>query len=243
MKKKSIYLSILLTASLFANQELNFYTYKQYNQNYTKLTLEQQKQIANEYEQLKKITSLVKKDIEEKPIYKTIDNITVFEVWSKYFMNGYTPSEEKIKSLYNKTKPQTIEKYKLRNIIVKYESSADKIINKLKAIKNKKDRLPRFIKYVQQYSTDFNTINKDGDMGWVNMNLVNKTIQMQLKDKIAYDFIKVNLDNKAWEILFVEDYKPKRAATYEEVKNSLIIALKKEALSKEIRKRLANKSD
>lgn len=226
---------LIFAVTLFANQELEFYTIKKYNKDYNKLNTTQKKQISDEYSKLIKVSNLLKKEVEDIPAYKTINSLTILELWSNHFMNNYNPSEEEIKALYAKLRPKTIVKYKLRNIIVKFEASANKIINKLNNIKEKKKKLDTFVKYVSRYSTDFKTINRDGNLGWVTKNQLNKNVQKQLEGKKDNDLVKINVDNNGWEILFIEKYVPRRDATYKESKKILISTLKKNALARELK--------
>lgn len=234
---KLIGIFLVLTISLYANnEELKIYTLNKYNTNFNKLTKQQQKKVKKEYQQIDKLAEKLKFKVFAKPYYKVTFNRSIIDAWSYDFMKNYKPSKEELQKMFKKNKPLIAKTYKLRGIIVKSKTTANKIEKELKKIKENKKRLEKFEKLVEKYSSNLKNIKSKGNLGWISAPKLKKEVRDKLKKKKKNEVVTVNLDKKVWQVLWIEDYKPKREATFKEVKNSLIKLAKKRALSKEIKK-------
>lgn len=113
------------------------------------------------------------------------------------------------------------------------KKKAEEIFNNLKKI-DKNKRLVEFKKQVKIYSQDFITNKKDGNIGWIEIQKLDKNIQEKIKDKKKDDLILVEVENIGWQIILIEDYKPIKKATFKESKEVLTQLAKQQELIKRI---------
>ena len=66
------------------------------------------------------------------------------------------------------------------------------------------------------------------------VNKLDKNVQDKIKDKKANDIFKVKVENIGWQIIYIEDFKPAKKATFEESKKLLTNLAKQQLMVKEI---------
>ena len=234
--------TILITFFLFniqvyanENKEINLYTIYKYKADYNKLSNDQQSKINKEYKELQKLSNKVQNKIKQISIYKVKNNISIFETWSNKFLNEYKPKEKELKTIYSKNSFNTSPEYKLKTLTLKNEKRAQSILKQLQAKKTKKDRIRLFNIFVKKDSIDKTTKSKQGNLGWINQSkLLPKIRQEIVKLKVNDVMTLVIKDNI--QILYLEDIKKPRKASFNEAKALLVKIAKQQALKKEIEK-------
>ncbi|MFA6144985.1 MAG: peptidyl-prolyl cis-trans isomerase [Sulfurimonas sp.] len=251
---KNYYLSTALsiitvsTLSLHANDiqlneaELITYAAQKHRVDFRAQTDKSKSDIANEYVQNAKLGDLLlNAGIKEDVDYKIASRQIAIDIWAQKFMQSAQVSDEQLQELYKKHNPKVTPSYKLRNILLKSDSEADKVIKSIISAKGKEKQLDTFKKLVQSDSEDFVSRKNGGDIGWIDLNKLDPNIQASLKDKKAGDIVKANVANIGTQVLMIEDVKPEKAASFEEAKATLIQLAKQEQLNTEIKKMLDTK--
>ena len=219
--------------------ELVSYAAQKYHVDYNAQTDKSKSDIANEYVQNSKLGDLLLSGaIKDDVNFKIASRQIAIEIWAKKFMQSVQVSDDQLQELYKKDNPKVTPSYKLRNILVKSDAQADKVIKTIIATKGKNKQLDAFKKLVQSDSEDFVSRKNGGDIGWIDLNKLDPNVQNSLKDKKSGDVVKVNVANIGTQVLLIEDYKPEKAATFEEAKATLIQLAKQEQLNAEIKKLL-----
>lgn len=238
---KNVFIGILiLGVNLMAENlenELQVFTAQKYRVDYTKQSNEAQEDIKKEYENTKKLSSKIYSEIKNNLTYKiALDNLNI-TVWSQKFMATLKITEDDLKHTYEKEAPKALARYSLRNILVKNEKKANDILSRLQKAEEA-DLVVIFTKVVQEDSEDITTRLKEGKLGWLDINKLEKPLQDALKDKKKNDLVKIKLNNLGWQIILVEDYQASRKATYEESKQYLNNIIRQQKLNEEIQKLL-----
>ena len=138
-----------------------------------------------------------------------------------------------MKDLYVKEKPKTFPTYNLYNILVNNEKKAKEILIILEKLPKEK-RLEEFKKQVKLNSQDFISNKKDGNMGWIEIQQLDKDTQEKIKDKKKNDLIISKVENIGYQIILIDDYKPIREVSFEESKEFLTNLAKQQELVKKI---------
>jgi parvulin-like peptidyl-prolyl isomerase len=243
-------LSIITAATLslhaedtkISEAELISYAAQKHHVNFKAQTDKSKSDIANEYVRNVKLGDLllagsIKEDVD----YKIASRQIAIDIWAQKFMQGVQVSDEQLQELYKKHNPKVTPSYKLRNILLKSDSEADKVIKTLTSTKGKEKQLEKFKQLVQSDSEDFVSRKNGGDIGWIDLNKLDPNIQASLKDKKAGDILKANVANIGTQVLMIEELKPEKAASFEEAKATLIQIAKQEQLNAEIKKLLDTK--
>jgi parvulin-like peptidyl-prolyl isomerase len=191
-------------------------------------------QLVNEYFQTLQIANALSKSMQNDVDLKVITKLFTVDIWAKKFIAGINPTDEELKKIFELQKPQSSAKYNLRNILVKDEISADKIIKELSDIKEFSKELVKFKEFVKSDSIDPSSKSNEGEIGFIEANKLDQTMLTLLKDKKAGDIVKINIPQIGYQILLIEEYQPEKMATFEESKQLLITTLRQEALKKEI---------
>lgn len=248
--KKQIILAIvactlILGANVMANeisqQEMNAYTAIKYHVDFNAQTEKSKHDLVAEYQQ----TSLLANHLLQSEFKNDLEfNVAVRNLavgmWSQKFMKNAQVDEKKLKELYAKEEPKTIPAYKLLNILVKDAHEADKIMKTLSAIHESDKKLLKFKELVKSESQDFMTRNSVDNVNSIEKNKLDPKIQAAIKDKKADDFFKVEVANIGIQILYIEEYRPQRKASFEESKELLTSLAKQELLKQEAQKILGN---
>ena len=99
-------------------------------------------------------------------------------VWTQKYAKNLKISDTTLKELYTKEKPKTIPTYNLYNILVSDKKKADEIYTLIEKLQKEK-RLVEFKKQVKLNSQDFISNKKEGNMGWIEIQQLDKNTQNQ----------------------------------------------------------------
>ncbi len=217
-----------------SNNELISFTAQKYKVDYNAQTQENKDKLKIEYEQTLKLVNIVSKDVKDNIDLKVATTLSTLTVWSKEYIKNIKISDATLKEMYEKEEPKTITTYKLSNILVNSEKTANEIVTNLTNIKEKNKIFEEFKKEVAKTSQDFITKKNGGSRGWIEINKLDKNVQDKIKDKKANDIFKVKVENIGWQIIYIEDFKPAKKATFEESKKLLTNLAKQQLMVKEI---------
>ena len=237
-------ISIALASSLNAAQKINSnelysFTAQKYRVDFNAQTEKSKNDIINDYLQTIKLSDeILKSKFKNNVDFQVANRLLAINLWAQKVMSEATISEKTLKELYKKHSPKIEPRYKLRNILLKSETEANKIEKTLKKITNKNKRLEKFKQLVESSSEDFITRKNDGQFEWIDENKLTPTMRDALKGKKSNEIIKVYVENIGWQVLLLEDFQASKKATFEESKEILTNLAKQEALSKRIEKNL-----
>jgi parvulin-like peptidyl-prolyl isomerase len=222
--------------------ELISYAVQKHRVDFKAQTDKSKSDIANEFVRNAKLGEfLLNGNIKEDPDFRVASRQIAIDIWAQKFMLNAQASDEALQELYKKHNPKMASSYKLRNILVKSDSDADKLIKSLAGIKGKEKQLEKFKQLVQSDSEDFVSRNNAGDLGWVEVGKMDPSIQAVLKDKKSGDIVKAAVAKIGTQVLLIEELKEQRLATFEEAKPTLTQLAKQELLNTEIKKILDSK--
>lgn len=91
-----------------------------------------------------------------------------------------------------------------------------------------------FKKQVKLNSQDFISNKKEGNIGWIEIQQLDKNTQEKIKDKKINDLVLSNVENIGYQIILIDDYKPVRELSFEESKEFLTNLAKQQELVKKI---------
>jgi hypothetical protein len=246
--KKLLGLSLFAALSLNAfaedvsQAELQSFAAQKFHVDYNAQTDKSKADIANEFVQNAKLgdalqSGAMKDDID----LKIASRQAAIEIWAQKFLASAKVDEATVKALYDKYQPKTAPAYKLRNILVSSEAKADTLLKTLSKIKEPSKRLAKFKELVKSDSQDIQTRKNEGSIDWIDLNKLDASVQVALKEKKNNDLTKVEVKNIGWQVLLVEDNKPEHKASYEEAAPELTMIAKRELLNQEIKKILDTK--
>jgi hypothetical protein len=238
-----LFTSNLLAENLTVNQvEVESYSLQKHRVNFQAQTDKSKQDIVNEYLQTSKIAEYLSRGMMQHDVdLQVATKMMTIEIWAQKFMANVNPSEDEIKKLYETEKPKINSRYNLRNILVKDEASADKLLKTLSGIKDKTKKLDKFKEFVKSESLDITTKSKEGVIGFVDEAKLDKTMQELLKGKKDDEIVKFNMPNIGWQLFYIEEYQGSRNASLDEAKQFLTNALRQKALGNEIEKILQSK--
>lgn len=238
----------LLMSTMYADDiqlneaELISYAAQKHRVDFRAQTDKSKSDIANEYVQNAKLSDLLLSGMMKEDVdFKIASRQIAIDIWAQKFMQSAQVSDEQLQELYKKHSPKVSPSYKLRNILVKSDADADKVIKTITSAKGKEKQLEKFKQLVESDSEDFVSRKNGGDIGWIDLNKLDPNIQASLKDKKAGDILKANVANIGTQVLMIEEIKPEKAASFEEAKATLIQIAKQEQLNTEIKKLLDTK--
>lgn len=230
-----LFVAGLLSASDSFEYEVKSYSAQKHHADYNRQTPRLQKKLQEEYAQVAKLSNvLLKTGMKDDKDLAVFYKMAVIDMWSKKFLASAQVSDAMLKEFYKQKTPKTLEKYKLSNILVKYNSRAEKIIAEINSVKKPSDRFATFKKLVKKHSQDLMTRKNSGNLGWVEFAKLDKVTQKAIKGKTKDDVIKYNLKGIGWQILYIEEHQPIRDASFEESKEFLSVEIKKEMLRERI---------
>jgi len=235
MKKIALFLiaPFIINATDINVNELNSFVTQKYRVDFNTQTQENKDKLKKEYEDIVKIVNQISKDVKNEADLKAAVNLITLNVWSQKYIQNLKISDERLKELYIKEKPKTVPTYNLYNILINDEKKAKDVFAKLEKI-SKDNRLKEFKKEVKLNSQDFISNKKEGNMGWVEIQQLDKESQEKIKDKKINDLILANVENIGWQIILIDDYKPVKEVSFEESKEFLINLAKQQELVKKI---------
>lgn len=222
--------------------ELFAYAAQKYRVDYRVQTDKSKNDIRNEYlRNIKLADALLKGPMKEDTNLKVATRLITVEIWAQKFMQETVVSDDELKSLYVKSGLKTPPSYRFLNILVPTGDKADKLIASITNIKDKAKQLEKFKQLVQSDSEDPISRKNGGESGWVDSNKLDPNIQNALKDKKAGEIVKADITDVGTQILLIDDYKPEKAATFDEAKATLLLIAKQEKLNAEVNKILTIK--
>ena len=245
IKKLSFLTSTLLLASSLNAEDIKInlgevqsYAIQKYRVDFNAQTDKSKQDILNEYIQATNISNAIENKIKDDVDIKVATKIVSVDIWANKFMASINPNDDELKKIYTKENPKVNSRYNLRNILLKDESTVDKLLKTLNNTKDKTKKLEKFKELAKSESIDLGTKNNEGAIGFIDANKLDKNIQELLKDKKDGDTVKVSIPNIGWQILLVEEYQKERVASFDEAKQLLVNLARQEALKLEINKLL-----
>ena len=235
---KKIVLSLALPLLIFAanveQNELISFTAQKYRVDYNLQSQENKDKLKKEYEDTQKFLNAISNDIKNDVDYKVAKNLLAINIWSQKYLQNIKVSDATLKELYAKEKPKNTESYNLYNILVNDKNKAEEILSNLEKITDKTARLNEFKKQVTINSKDFISSKKEGNVGWIEIQKLDKNIQEKIKDKKANDIFLVEVENIGYQIILIDDFKPSKELSFEESKEFLTQFIKQQELMKKV---------
>jgi peptidyl-prolyl cis-trans isomerase C len=146
------------------------------------------------------------------------------------FLKAHPVSDDAVKAEYDRIKATiTGTQYKARHILVARESEAKDIIAKLK-----KDP-GAFVKLAAERSTDLNSKEKGGGLGWFDLSRVppefGAAVSKLEKGKFTQEPVKTPI---GYDVILLEDSKPIEAPPFEDVKAQLTQQLQQQSVKTQV---------
>ncbi len=236
MKKMALSLALpfLMFAANIEQSELLSFTAQKYRVDYNAQSQENKDKLKKEYEDTQKLLNAISNDVKNDIDYKVAKTLLAINVWSQKYVQNIKVSDATLKELYDKEKPRNSENYNLYNILINDKKKAEEILVNLEKIIDKTARLNEFKKQVNQNSKDFISSKKDGNVGWIEIQKLDKNIQEKIKDKKVNDIFLVEVENVGYQIILIDDYKPSKELSFEESKEFLTQLVKQQELIKKV---------
>ena len=236
--KKLVFSLVLPFSLLIGNEisldELKSFSAQKYRIDYDAQKTEDKEKIKDEYQSILKLVPKISNEVKNDVDLKVANNLATINIWSLKFLQNQDVNETVLKELYEKEKPKKVAKYKLSNILVNSKTKAQEIITNLEKIKDNKEKFSEFKKQAKKLSQDFMTNKDEGNIGWIEIQNLDKNIQEVIKNKKSKDLVLAQVENIGWQILFIEDFTPQTAATFEESKEFLTKIAKEQELIKKV---------
>ncbi len=229
----SLILPFLLNAAEISQSELVSFTAQKYKVDYNFQTPQNKDKLKEEYVNSQKLLNAISNEIKDDTDYKVAKTLLAINVWSQKYVQNLKINESTLKELYVKEKPKTVPSYNLYNILVSDKKKADEIYALIEKLPKEK-RLEEFKKQVKLNSQDFISNKKEGNIGWIEIQKLDKNIQDNIKDKIKNDILISELQNIGYQIILIDDFKPVREVSYDEAKEFLTNLAKQQELIKKI---------
>lgn len=214
--------------------EVASYAAQKYRVNFDSQTEQGRTQLVSEYTQTSQVADALSKIMKDDVDLKVVTKLFTVDIWAKKFMSTINPSDAELKKIFEVQKPQSSSKYNLRTILVKEESTADKLIKQISQIKDIAKQTAKFKELAKSESIDPAAKTTEGEIGFIETNKLDKNMQTLLSRKKSGDLVKVNIPQIGWQILFIEEFQEAKLATFEESKPFLIGTIRQEALKQEI---------
>jgi hypothetical protein len=87
---------------------------------------------------------------------------------------------------------------------------------------------------VKLNSQDFISSKKEGNIGWIEIQKLDKNIQENIKNKIKNDILISEVQNVGFQIILIDDFKPIRDVSFDESKEFLTNLAKQQELIKKV---------
>ena len=229
----SLILPFLLNAADIPQSELISYTAQKYKADYNAQSQENKDKLKQEYTNSQKLLNAISNDIKDDADYKAAKTLIAINIWSQKYAQNVKVSEQTLKELYAKEKPKTVPTYNLYNILVNDKKKADDIFASIEKLPKEK-RLEEFKKQVKLNSQDFISNKKEGNIGWIEIQQLDKNIQENIKDKNKNDLLVSEVENIGYQVLLIDDFKPIRDVSFDEAKEFLTNLAKQQEVVKKI---------
>ena len=235
---KKIVLSLALSLLIFAGNvdqnELISYTTQKYKVDYNSQSQENKDKLKKEFDDNQKLFNAITNDIKNDTDYKVAKSLLAINIWSQKYAQNIKVTDEALKELYIKEKPKNKESYNIYNILLNDKQKAEDILVFMQKITDKTARLNEFKKQVNLNSKDFISSKKEGNVGWIEIQQLDKNIQEKIKDKKINDIFLVEMGNTGYQIILIDDFKPSKELSFEESKEFLKQYIKRQELIKKI---------
>lgn len=235
---KKIVLSLALPLLIFAGNvdqnELISYTTQKYKVDYNSQSQENKDKLKKEFDDNQKLFNAITNDIKNDTDYKVAKSLLAINIWSQKYAQNIKVTDEALKELYIKEKPKNKESYNIYNILLNDKQKAEDILVFMQKITDKTARLNEFKKQVNLNSKDFISSKKEGNVGWIEIQQLDKNIQEKIKDKKINDIFLVEMGNTGYQIILIDDFKPSKELSFEESKEFLKQYIKRQELIKKI---------
>lgn len=235
---KKIALSLVMPFLIYAANvdvnELISFTAQKYKVDYNTQSAENKEMLKLEYQDTQKLLTAISNDIKNDTDYKVAKTLLAVNMWSQKYAQNINISDATLKELYEKEKPRNQESFNLYNILVSDKQKAENIFATLEIITDKTERLEEFKKQVSLNSKDFISSKKDGNVGWIELQKLDKNIQDQIKDKKINDIFISEVENIGYQIILIDDFKPAKELSFEESKEFLINFVRQQELIKRV---------
>jgi hypothetical protein len=230
----SLILPFLLNAADISQAELVSFTAQKYKADYNAQTQENKDNLKKEYQDTQKLLNAISNNVKDDADYKVAKTLLAINVWSQKYAKNIKVSDATLKELYAKEKPKTVPTYNLYNILVSDKKKADEILSNLEKITDKTARLNEFKKQVTLNSQDFISSKKEGSVGWIEVQKLDKNVQEQIKDKKVNDIFLTQVENIGYQIILIDDFKPIREVSFDEAREFLTNLARQQEVIKKI---------
>ena len=230
----SLILPFLLNAADISQAELISFTAQKYKVDYNAQTQENKDNLKKEYQDTQKLLNAISNNVKDDADYKVAKTLLAINVWSQKYAQNIKVNDATLKELYAKEKPKTVPTYNLYNILVSDKKKADEILSNLEKITDKTARLNEFKKQVNLNSQDFISSKKEGSVGWIELQKLDKNVQEQIKDKKVNDIFLTQVENIGYQIILIDDFKPIREVSFDEAREFLTNLARQQEVIKKI---------
>jgi len=176
---------------------------------------------------------------EYKKLEQRMKKELAIQVWQKKLLDGIKISNKELKNYYKKNKEEFNEKESVhaRHILVKTEDKAKKIIAQLKSLSGEKLK-QKFIELAKKDSTG-PSASKGGDLGYFSKGQMvpafNDKVFSMKKGQVTLKPVKTQF---GYHVIYVEDKKPSRMRSFDEVKAFIKQRLKMEKFKAVMKKKM-----
>lgn len=230
----SMIIPFLINAADIPQTELVSFAAQKYKVDYNAQNQENKDKLKEEYSNSLKLLNAISNSVKDDTDYKVAKTILAINVWSQKYAKNIKIEDSTLKELYAKEKPKTVPTYNLYNILISDKKKAEEIVANLQKITEKTARLNEFKKQVALNSQDFISSKKDGSVGWIELQKLDKNVQEQIKDKKVNDIFLTQVENIGYQIILIDDFKPIREVSFDEAKEFLTNLAKQQELLKKI---------
>lgn len=224
---------LFINAAEINQAELNSFVKQKYKLDYNVQTQENKDKLKKEYNDTLKLLNYVSNDIKNDPDYKVAKTLLAINVWSNKYVENLKINDQMLQELYEKKKPKIAPTYNLYNILISDKKKAEEIFTLLEKLP-KESRLNEFKKQAKSNSQDSISIKNEGNIGWIEIQKLDKRIQEKIKDKNANDLVMLEMQNVGYQIILINDFKPGKELSFAESKEFLINFIKQQELIKKV---------
>lgn len=200
----------------------------------SKIPVETKKLLVNEIAGQKVLfnKALKEKIQNDEYIRKELDVYAKDLIKAKYLENFIKEAitEENAKSVYNQLKNQLDGKYEIKasHILLRTEEEANKIFVQVKY--NKK----RFSTLAKQESIDRSTANNGGSLGYIVQGQMLKEFENKAFSGNKNEILKPFQTKLGWHVVYIEDKRKAKAATFEQARKNIENELAKNAVKSHV---------
>lgn len=210
------------------NAELKAFAMQRFHTDFDTQNAKSKEQISAQYLQNTKLSQKIQKGVmKDDPELKVATQLLTVELWAKRYLANTKVSEETLQNMFTKLNPVVNTQYKIQSLVLKDELTSEMLLKSLSDKKNIDKELDKFAQENGQ---------KVFISGLVDSNKFDPSMQKLLSSRTKGEVFKFQLSNKQWQVVWVEDHRPSRSATFEESKEKLTMIAKQKILDDEIKK-------